>query len=583
MAPAKKGEQKRDRGHEESCPGHEASCRYCGKKREARKAARSGAPPADVEKVAAAEAADALAAAGTGAASEAVDAKGAESMKVAASVVANAKAAELGNAAASEAAKAKAVEMSAATAARTNAATFPAASGGAEMPSVPAPPAVKALSSSSQPSHVRARPKELPTKPSDVGPMIRRAAAFRLKYRRPGGLVCLPLQQVGFHPQYREGQPPNGDRCASLCDDILALGFDAEEANAGGICVEQRPGCHTFEDFNKAACDGDDFHAPVAAGMIWFGTLSHSHMHQVLKNIRASMPGIANAILDSSGRYSLSKLRILDPAFAAAVDTCLYWDILAWEMEIEEPEACVVIQAAMHSRAALSLLTHEMQAFSHLCSLASSRHSGRISLSSDVEFIREQLARTLPQFAADGHFFDMYRFIFGLGSLDAPFVKDLMAFHQHFVDPKVRRLRLNVFATMSELGLNFPHLKIAGITHAYSCDAKRVQHGFCEAATVKMVKDAVLKDGKVCQQAEDILRWFHVDCHRQNEDSTRGHGVHMDFTKVLGVLDREIFGASAVHPRSWRRILPAAAPSRSLWHPKSFSTAAVWLSRPRMR
>jgi hypothetical protein len=89
---------------------------------------------------------------------------------------------------------------------------------------------------------------------------------------------------------------------------------------------------HTFDDFNKAACDGDDFHAPVVAGIISFGTLSHSHLHQVLKNIRASMPGTAKAILDSNGKYSLSKLRAVDLAFAAAVDTGLQWDILAWEM-----------------------------------------------------------------------------------------------------------------------------------------------------------------------------------------------------------------------------------------------------------
>ena len=372
--------------------------------------------------------------------------------------------------------------------------------------------------------------------------MIRRAAAYRVKYRRGGGLVCLPLQQVGFHPLNRDGQPPNGDRCAQLCVDILALGFDTEEANAAGICVEQRPGRHTFDDFNKAACDGDDFHAPVVAGVISFGTLSHSHLHQVLKNIRAGMPGTAKTILDSNGKYSLSKLRTVDLAFAAAVDTGLQWDILAWEMEIEEPEACVVIQAAMNSRAGLSLLTHEMQAFSYLCSLASNKHSGRIAASADVEFIRDQLARTMPQFAADEHFLDMYRFIVDIGSFEAPFVKDLMAFHQHFVDPKVRRLRLNVFAAMSEFGLKFPHLKIAGIKAAYSCDAKRVQHGFCEAATLKMVKDDVTKDGAVCQQAEDILRWFHVDCHRQSEDSTRENGVHMDFARVLGVLDREVFG-----------------------------------------
>ena len=231
----------------------------------------------------------------------------------------------------------------------------------------------------------------------------------------------------------------------------------------------------------------------------------------------------------------------------------------------------------------------------------------------------------MPQFAADEHFLDMYRFIIDVGCYDAPFVKDLMAFHQQFVGPKIRCLRLNVFATMTEFGLKFPHLKIAGLKHANSCDAKRVQNGFCEPVTVKTVKDAVAKDGKVCQQAEDILRWFHVDCSRQNKDSTRGCGVTMDFSKVFGVWTERFLvpsrGVAAtinwrrwsrqgtkltlswrrllpraallsarthsrpatVHPRAWRWTLPAAAPAQSIWHPKSFSTAAVWPSRPRMR
>jgi hypothetical protein len=422
-------------------------------------------------------------------------------------------------------------------------ASVPMASAGVKMAAVAAPPVVVTSCAGTQPNHFRAGPEELPKTTPDVEPLIRRAASYRVKFRRNGGLISLPLQQVGFHPQNRDGQPPNGDRCASLCVDILKLGFDKEEANAGAICVEQRPACHTFADFNKAACDGDDYHAPVDSGVIAFGSLSHSHLHQVLKNIAGGMPGTAKAILDSSGKYSLSMLRTADPAFAAAVDTGLTWDILVWQMEVEEPEACSVIQAAMNSKAALFLLTHEMQAFSQLCSLAASMHSSRIFAATDVEFIRCQLARTMPQFAADAHFLDMYKFIVDIGCHDAPFVKDLMAFHQQFVDPKIRRLRLNAFATMSEFGLKFPHLKIAGLKHAYSCDAKRVQHGFCEPVNVKTVKDAVGRDGQVCEHAEDILRWFHVDGSRHNEDSTRGCGVTMDFSKLLGVLDREVFGA----------------------------------------
>ncbi len=129
-------------------------------------------------------------------------------------------------------------------------------------------------------------------------------------------------------------------------------------------------------------------------------------------------------------------------------------------MEVEGPGACSAIQAATNSKGALRLLTHEMQACSKLRYLASG------AISTDVEVIRLQLTRTSPQLAEDEHFLDACRFIVDVGSLEAPSVKDLMAFHQQFLDPKVRRARLGVHVIMSEHGLCFSHLKTAGVKHA---------------------------------------------------------------------------------------------------------------------
>ena len=44
-------------------------------------------------------------------------------------------------------------------------------------------------------------------------PLIRRAAGLRTKYRKHDAPIHLPLDQVGFHPKNRDGQPPNGERC----------------------------------------------------------------------------------------------------------------------------------------------------------------------------------------------------------------------------------------------------------------------------------------------------------------------------------------------------------------------------------
>ncbi len=154
-------------------------------------------------------------------------------------------------------------------------------------------------------------------------PMVRRAAALRTKYRRPGGSVRIPVEQVGFHPKNRDGQPPNGSRCLELFKEILEVGFDGEESDNGGIVVEATAGSSTIHKFNRDACDGDPFHAPVVTGWIVYGSLSHSHLHQVLRNIRGAAPCNIPAVSDFSGTFSLMKLRTVDGEFARAVDTGL--------------------------------------------------------------------------------------------------------------------------------------------------------------------------------------------------------------------------------------------------------------------
>ena len=56
---------------------------------------------------------------------------------------------------------------------------------------------------------------------------------------------------VGFHPENRNGDPPNGERCADLFQMIFKAGFDSEEANTNGVVVAQRPASTSISDFNK--------------------------------------------------------------------------------------------------------------------------------------------------------------------------------------------------------------------------------------------------------------------------------------------------------------------------------------------
>ncbi len=86
--------------------------------------------------------------------------------------------------------------------------------------------------------------------------------------------------------------------------------------------MEAKPGSNAVREFNRTACDGDPVQAPAVTGWIAYGSLSHSNVHQCLRNIRGggvcSMPEVSEL-----GRFSLAKLKTCDPASASAAETGL--------------------------------------------------------------------------------------------------------------------------------------------------------------------------------------------------------------------------------------------------------------------
>ena len=169
--------------------------------------------------------------------------------------------------------------------------------------------------------------------------IIRRAALLRSKYQKHRETVALPVSQVGAHPANRDGQGPSSSRCLELTSTILRFGFDSVEANSNGVLVEQKPGSDHIQAANKRFAEGDVFLAPVHDGQICYGTLSHSTLNQLMKNIHANCPGTETPgaaspavaelgqapcdgtddvcrILDSNGRLSVSLFQQVDPGQA---------------------------------------------------------------------------------------------------------------------------------------------------------------------------------------------------------------------------------------------------------------------------
>ena len=365
-----------------------------------------------------------------------------------------------------------------------------------------------------------------------------------MKYRKHATLMRIPVMQVGAHPDNRDGQGPSGSRCLELTGEILTVGFDVVEADANGVLVEQKPGSSHICDANRRFADGDELLAAILPGQISYGTLSHSTLNQLMRNINARcpvMPGTAGGtagsvtkhasevteddalsrIVDGHGLLSTSLLEHIDTAFAHAVHNGLSWEVLSSAIEDEEPDGCAVIQSALNAKNGMFLVCHEMQALSRLMTLTSAVAETQLSW----EYVLSKVRETMPQFVSDKNFIDLYAFVVDLGGQTSPFLNDLRAFHQRFVNPHLRRLRMDAFAHCNTLPIEMPHVKVAMIKHLY-VDAK-LQHGYCASVSLKSMRSlSESAAGRTASAvAEDVLRFFHVDCKEAMENLAGGFNI----------------------------------------------------------
>ena len=128
----------------------------------------------------------------------------------------------------------------------------------------------------------------------DMG-LVRKATAFRVKYRVSLGKERMPLARLGVHPQTRGGMYPQPDIVRNLGLHIMATGFNGSEADHEGVCVEDMPFrerssstsiVESYADYNIRQCD-HQFLAKCFSLIndIMYGTLSHSHLLLVLLSL----------------------------------------------------------------------------------------------------------------------------------------------------------------------------------------------------------------------------------------------------------------------------------------------------------
>ena len=136
-------------------------------------------------------------------------------------------------------------------------------------------------------------------------PVVRRAAALRVKYRILGNEeIRVSPEQVGMRPKNRDGAGPSGEPCIQLLKEILQVGYNPTEANREGVLVQEHPTVPYILPFNKKYTDGDEHLADVVPVSLKYGSLSHGHLAQVNRNLhfQNSLRLTGTHYVDAQGR-----------------------------------------------------------------------------------------------------------------------------------------------------------------------------------------------------------------------------------------------------------------------------------------
>jgi hypothetical protein len=203
--------------------------------------------------------------------------------------------------------------------------------------------------------------------------LIRRGFALRAKYRVNERYVKVAPNHIGFHPANRN------ERWALRVFIVRRpwSRFDANEADCNGILAQETPRKTIIHDSDMQSCDGNDHLAPSVEGSVMsYGSLSHSHLIQVFKNIldRLLITGIKTS--NSSGRLDLSTLGEVDAAFAKHCKDGLLLDVLSHKILYQGPSGLNVIQAACNSKNSIALTQHKIEDVASLRSIV--KHHPRL-------------------------------------------------------------------------------------------------------------------------------------------------------------------------------------------------------------
>ena len=230
---------------------------------------------------------------------------------------------------------------------------------------------------------------------------------------------------VGFDCANRDGIPLSGERCDELLAAIEAMGWDVDEANFGNICVQERPGSDALLKFDAGSCVANQFLANIVVDSLPFGSLSHSHLHQCLKNIASGCLASKPTTFMLNGKLSVDAVASVSLALAESVAKGLQWTVLSWKIR-DVAGAMELIQAAWNRKAGVAMKESCMQAVARLAAICNNLADADKHV--DYNKARALLQRTMPEVANSVVSIAVLHFCVTLGSSRAPWINDIKMF-----------------------------------------------------------------------------------------------------------------------------------------------------------
>ena len=264
--------------------------------------------------------------------------------------------------------------------------------------------------------------------------LVQRALAYRGKHRLSDTPVRVAPQHIGFHPRNRSGQGVSAERCIALFKRILADGFSPSVADCDGVLVQERLGKTDIHDYNIRICADEPALAALVKGqMLGYGSLAHSHLNQLLKNVLAAVAVGIPEIEDPQGGISMTLLARVDENFARYCSMGLLWEILAPSVH-DDGDALDVIQAAANIQNNVAMPSHEVEAILRISELCVSRANKESHLC--FQAVKAAVAASLPAMAEHPDFQELFKFVINLGGGNKDFCSDLSKFVSKVVDPQ---------------------------------------------------------------------------------------------------------------------------------------------------